>query len=617
MMSIWSRVGFAGRVLMALWGAGCGRSEPGIVVEQSSVSSDGEDVSTAGAGDEHEALPAPAPARDASPAGAATAPTDIDPPVGGDTPGLTQDEDQNAAAAFCALLAEDRTEQNLLAIRRLGLELSSVRVEGRLGAPTTTEAGLAAPLEIEKVWLGPTFLEGSRTLVMLDPAETAGLELPGTFIVGFGTQSAGVGGNVYPQRAAPGGMPWWESEVIIPSAERDRFSDLLRYEIAGEPLVAVVQVGTPDIEPARLLRVRTLVGDVPDLITVPWDRSVFDANFPGPGPRNYLATFSALGAQGSNGLRSGTLLDFRPYDAEVRAMAERALAAPPPERDVAALIEAAEAYRTGWWVHRAPVVVATQISGIAHECCTGAGGTYFAHDVVRDFWGTSGVSRLMLGGHAYFSDEPCGERFIFAIRGLEDASPAEPASSFACGAPSAWPFVSSSLRVPEVLARFIDSDATRANVERWLRSPEPRQLLRRAGDTRPPFALGAHAIWSQPLSLEEALVAAPLTWLNVVGASAEDGSRIIIETSFYSAREDRAPQRFELDAECLDPLLSRGGEWLVPLVVDDPTEAILSMNEENAFLIPGVVLPNARYVKRAAEKFRSAVGADAILELGR
>lgn len=605
---MWIRVGFAGRALIALWGAGCGRSEPSSLVGQPSVGSEREPVAAAGAGDEDEnvAPPASAPTIDASPPVGATAPTDIDEPVGGD---VTPGEGPNAAAELCALLEQDRTEQNLLALRRLGLELSGVRVEGRLGAPITTADGLFAPLDLDKVWLGPTFLEGSRTLVELDPAESAGLELPGRYILGFAP-------TAYPRRNPAGGLPSWESEVIIPSAERDSFSDLLRYEIRGEPLVAVVQVGTPDGEPARLLRVRTLAGEVPDFVAVQWDRAVFDADFPEPGARNYLATFASIHSLGPTDLSPAALLDFRPYDAEARAMAERALAAP-VERDVVGLREAAQAYRTGWRIHRAPVVVATRISGIAHECCTGAGGTFFAHDVVRDFRGTSGGLRLMLGGHDYFSDEQCGDGFVFALRGLEEASPAEPGSSFACGASTTWPSLSSYLRVPEIQARLVDSEATRTNVERWLRSPEPRQLLRRAGDTRPPFGLGAHAVWSQPMSLEQALVAAPLIWVNVVGASAEDGARITVETSFSPGPSAHLPlQRFEIDAECLDPRLLRAGEWLVPLVVDEAADAKSSGDEDNAFLIPGVVLPNSRSVARIASSFRSAVSADQVLEVG-
>jgi hypothetical protein len=70
----------------------------------------------------------------------------------------------------------------------------------------------------------------------------------------------------------------------------------------------------------------------------------------------------------------------------------------------------------------------------------------------------------------------------------------------------------------------------------------------------------------------------------------------VIETTFGELPFDRPRQRFELDADCAEPLLSRPGERLVPLAVDDPSVAIESGTEADAFLLPGVVLPNYRYV---------------------
>jgi hypothetical protein len=518
--------------------------------------------------------------------------------------------DPAAAAALCAALGEDRSAHNLRTVNRLGLEMSSVRVEGSVGLPVTDPYGnTSVPLEIEKVWVGPTFLEGTRTLISMDAAELAGFEHPGRYIVGFGSTVSGIGGSDYPARGDAGAMSSWDKEVIIPAAERDDFADWLSYGIQGEALVAVVEVADQNEETSRLAVIETLGGDVPPSITVHWNGSVYDANFPGVDGQRYLATFRFIHRSEPIGADVGVLADFRPYDAAARRTALAALAAPRPERDLAALVRAAREYRSAWTVHRAPLVVATQIGGIAHECCSGAGGTYYSHDVIGMFRGDAEMTRVMLGGHDYFSEERCGESYVLALSELEGAAPAGPASSFACGEPNAWPSVDW-VSVPRIDARFVDSEVIRAQVERWLRSPEPRYLLRRESDTRPPFALGPDAVWSQPIPIERALSSAPLYWVDVVGVSASTG-RVMIETSFSPWQLEHLPrQRFELDAECIDPLLARGGRWLVPVVMlADEVDAANALIEPTAFIIPGVVLPNHGYIRRIVDRFLYASGA--------
>jgi hypothetical protein len=521
--------------------------------------------------------------------------------------------DPVAAAALCAALGADRGAENLRAVNRLGLEMSSVRVEGSLGLPVTDPYGNAlAPLEIEKVWVGPTFLEGERVLIDMDAAELAGFEQPGRYIVGFGTTVPGIGANHYPVRGEAGAMASWGKEVIIPIAERDDFADLLSYGIQGEPLVAVVEVTSQNEETSQLTVIEALGGDVPPSVAVHWPGYVYDANFPSVGGQRYLATFRSIDWHDVMGADVGVLADFRPYDAAARAAALAALAAPRPRRDVPGLVQAAREYRTAWTVHRAPVVVATQIGGIAHECCSGAGGTYFSHDVVGIFRGAAEMTRVMLGGHDYFSDERCGESYVLALSELEGAAPAELASAFACGEPNAWPSVNW-VSVPRIDARFVDSEAVRSQVNRWLRSPEPRYLLRRDADTRAPFALSPDAVWSQPMPIDRALTTAHLYWVDVVGVNESTG-RLVIETTFSPWELEHLPrQRFELDAECIDPLLARGGRWFVPIMMlDDAFGAATAEIEPTAFIIPGVVLPYHRYIEGIAHRFLYAAGGEGV-----
>jgi len=524
--------------------------------------------------------------------------------------------DPAAAAALCAALGEDRLEQNLRAVNRLGLEMSSVRVEGTLGNPVTDVFGERhAVLTIEKVWVGPTFLEGAQTLVGLSSGELAGLKLPGSYIVGFGTTIDGFLANPYPVQVVEASMSVWDKEVIIPSAERDHFADLLSYGIEGEPLVAVVQVVARD--GYKSLRVvETLAGNLPGSITMPWLSTPYVADFPEPGEQNYLATFRRVYLHEGTGRYLGDLLDFRPYDATVREMAQRALAAPRAPRDLAALRRAADEYRLAWAVHRSSFVAATRIVGAARETCAGYCDTYFAYDVLEDLRGgnaarvllDSGVTEDSQGNEAYPS-ERCGDTAVVAVSESEsDAASADTAVPFACGEPSDWPHVDRHV-LPRVNARWVDSEATRAQVRGWLRSPEPRHLMRREADRRAPFALGPDAVWSRPMSEDQALVTAPLVWISVVGLSESTG-RLVVETSFSSWPNEPAPrQRLELDAECNDQLAAFPGEWLVPLVMDDGAGPLY---EGDAFIIPGVVLPNFGYINRIVDKLRFTTNADEI-----
>jgi hypothetical protein len=569
------------------------------------VPSEGSDEATP-EGDDSAVFAVPFPSDEATAAvGGSPGPAEMAPSLL-DTAGAM---DPEASAALCASLGADRAVQSLLAVNRLGLEMSATRVEGTVSEPVIDAYGNAlATLEIEKVWVGPTFLEGARTRIDMDAGELSGLEVPGRYILGFGSMVSGVGANALPVRGEAGALSLWDKQVMIPSAERDRFADLLSYGIQGEPLVAVVEVTTPNDYGSRLAVIETLAGEMPDVITMHWEGPLFGASFPSVGPQRYLATFVSIYRHELSGNHFGSVRDFRPYDVAARATVERELAAPLPARDVQDSLKAALEQRMAWVVHRAPLVVATQISGIAHECCSGAGGTYFSHDVLGVFRGGAATPRLMLGGHDYFSDERCGDAFLLAIGGVESADPALPASAFACGAPGESPSVDW-LSVPHVDARLVDTEGNRALVNRWLRSPEPRLLLRRDADERAPFALGPDAVWSQPLSVEQALVTAELRWINVVGVDESTG-RIVIETTFGELPFDHLPrQRFELDADCAEPLLSRPGERLVPLAVDDPSVAIESGTEADAFLVPGVVLPSYGYVYRTAQKYRYAVGA--------
>ena len=72
-------------------------------------------------------------------------------------------------------------------------------------------------------------------------------------------------------------------------------------------------------------------------------------------------------------------------------------------------LEFTQWYDIGWSVKLAPHVVTTAVSGTAWECCSGAGGIFFSHEIDEVIIGDSDQTHILTGGHAYYGSEACGD----------------------------------------------------------------------------------------------------------------------------------------------------------------------------------------------------------------
>jgi hypothetical protein len=264
-----------------------------------------------------------------------------------------------------------------------------------------------------------------------------------------------------------------------------------------------------------------------------------------------------------------------------------------PDFDVG-LATAAENERIPWAFHRAPEVLATRITGISNECCTGAGGMYFTHEVTRDFRGDRGevaAAATLLGGHGYYSEEQCGDAFLVAGSNVSSV-PAGTESYFACEAPGSLPPPYEYQRTANEHVKLADSPEARLQVERWVAAPDPVYLLHDEGSPPSAPVLDERAIWSQPVSMLRALAGARFAWIRVVAVTREgDRNDVVLETTFDTNDLEGLRRRVRLSATCLDPrLLREGATWLAPLVVDQ-TSSIDDPLEAGAFLVPGVLFP--------------------------
>ena len=527
--------------------------------------------------------------------------TDVGVPGGLDAPASEDSSVADASASVCDPWSSDRTQQDIDAINRIGLLLSPARVEGTLGAPVPDGEGARAPLTITKVWFGPTFLEGETVWVDLDPAEVAALDLPSSAILGFG-------GNPYPTVDDDGQAVWWSMNAAIPVERRETVADLLGYSADLAPSVGVVRIVGQDADRTRFEVVETLAGELPKEISTNWTTSVYAAPFPGVSDALFIAGFREVTWTEAAGLHLGTTIDFRPWTEEAEAEVVAAFADPEPALDGAALSAARETYLEGWAFHRAPDVVATTVTGIAGECCTGAGGTYYAHDVVADLRGTAAASRLMLGGHGYPDDGACGDDLLLGLYGLEGMTP-EPASAFSCDLASA-PSLPTGLPVPVARVQRPDTPAGREQVLAWLSANEPLYRLHAETDVATLPAIDGPSPWSTPVTVEQALSIGSVWLIDIVAtAPVEGGTEVTLETTFAAHHYDHLERhRAKVVFPCGDPrLLEVGSSWLVPVVVDGAPKGPSDLDASGAFLVPGVLLPDQAHIQRVISLVASAV----------
>ena len=352
--------------------------------------------------------------------------------------------------------------------------------------------------------------------------------------------------------------------------------------------MASVEVVTRSESSGELRVHETLRGTLPDIVEPYWFGTQYGP-FPEVGPTRYLASFEHIEMDPATGRARGTILDLRVDDEAARAEVTAALALPPVV-DVAALDSFAETYADSWVFHRAPRVVATRVSGIAQECCTGAGGTFVVHDVTEDLRGDAERDVLVRGGHAYYSEETCGDERILGAGPLVPSDAEDVADCDGQGA------VDTTAAATAIFVERAGSAAAREEVRGWLAAAPPLYRIGPPDAAVVPATAADAPPWSTVVGFEEALTTG-LVEIRIVDARTTDaGHEVLFETKLRSDWPEREETfRAKIAFACGDPRLTEvGARWLVPITGGDGfaiSEVADAIDARALFIVPGVVLP--------------------------
>ena len=499
--------------------------------------------------------------------------------------------------AICEQSAEALTAANLRALRRFALHEAEAIIEGRLGAPKTVQDWEYAPLTIETVHYGWGFLAGTEVMIPLRGAQAEGLPSDEPRVIAL-SQSR-------PSPWDGDDRPQWSNPLAILSAdEAAEHEDQIGYKAHLTDHVAVVRVVEQDEYRTTFEVVDALKGTFPQRFSDNW---YADWGLPYPPPATddgelWIASTLGLTEYEDGAVVIGSVYDLRPATDEHLARVMDALAHPDERFSRDAIAARRDEVLTAYRFHLAPRVVAAVVSGMAEECCTGAGGTFVQHDVHEVLRGDDLPPRFITGGHGYYGDEVCGDAYLHGLGDVIDPGPVvgEPFDCLQYPDTGWWdaygPAIGSAAQI-----RLPTSDEGRARVEAWLAAAPPLLQLHDAQADPPgaaPEEVSDGTPWSTPMDAAEAfLVATHHVLITIEEVSGGDGEpwRVRFSTTLSRHEYDHLTRyEFALRFTCGDErLLAPGTRWIAPLVMLDPVTYYPEYVPDpgRGFLLPGVLVP--------------------------
>jgi hypothetical protein len=495
-------------------------------------------------------------------------------------------------AALCSAWTADLTAQNQSALELNGFFNSRAILEGTLGARFDEAGSSWARFTIDKVRAGIAFLEGREVAIAMGPGLHATFGAGASVLVGLSST-----------------RPYMQSGVSLPTfnnllaiAAKDQVTlpdDVLGFRAWQTPNVVVLrvrEVPPPATEVFAFDVIETLAGSLPEPYTL------------------WMASAGPFGARVGDELIAGfaigqEMVELRPNNADERARALRGIAALAPgafapryRGELEAARAEATRYRLAWTFGRAQWVLGLEVSGLSAECCTGAGGTFFANTVTDLLRGTAPAGPVLTGGHGVYNDETCGERYLYAMRSLATLTTGE-LINYGCPRGTQTSSVASS----GVDARLPATAADRADVDLWLRSA-PALLRMFPPTVSPPADAFAAptlpAVWSVPTPAITALQARHhLALMTIVGVQPQPGGghSIRVSTPFWPRDlPSMTIHQVSLHVPCADPrLLQVGRRWVGAVMGVEPFsgstgEAGTQLALQRLMLIPGFLLPGER-----------------------
>jgi hypothetical protein len=502
----------------------------------------------------------------------------------------------------CDYWDKDLLQDNINAVNRLGLGLSDSVVQGILSESIIQSGDIFVRFTIEKVWHGSSFLKDFSFWVPFDELELEDLTLPANVVIGFR-------GNTYPYEHDGLEDPvWWQKTAIVDVEKIDENS--LGPMSFKTPFIVVAKLIEQNEDFSRFEVSETLKGeDVPETFIVTWSFSVWSVPFPEPGDTDYLISLTHLSQLSDSEDFHGTISDFRVHNETNREIIVSELESPRTYWDKSAVDSFKESYLLGWSCFLAPYIYTAEVNGIADECCTGAGGTFIRHSITEFIKGEGDSPQIVTGGHAYYGDESCGDQMIMVSHTLGDMSGFE-SDDFSCES-SGMVYADAIVDGfhPERLKSFDFSTENISNVEKWISSHGP--ILRLFGEEdlisdNHLFLENTNSIWSTSQAAEYAILMATHIALikieEVVEHQDPQWYEVTISTTFNETAYDHEPLfRVKMGFKCGDKrFLEVGSEWLSFMIFDTGFSPFSdeSIDYSNAFIIPGLLLPNRTYIKQ-------------------
>jgi hypothetical protein len=501
------------------------------------------------------------------------------------------------AADGCALWYEDLTAANLASLHRFALSQGLAVVTGAFGDAVKLQYDTYLPMTITEVHFGWSFLVGIETMVRVEPLLVETLAGSSGWTVAFSQPHP----TSWEQDERP---VWGNALAFVPAEEASAMPDAVGYRTLATNLVAVVRIVAQDEYRTTFEVVDALQGTFPAAFQDNWYES-WGLPYPDVADgedEHWIASVYGL-TEYPEGVVLGSVYDFRPATPEALAVVMAELESPYAPYDVQQLRAERDERLAGLRFHHSPAVVSSVVSGLAMECCTGAGGTFVEHEVMEVLRGTGLPPRFVIGGHAYYGEEACGDPFLYGLSTVVDPAPfmEEPFDCLEYPEMDSWdaygPPITSGVAV-----RLPHSASNLALVKDWLTASTPLYQLYAPGAAVPAEALAqdpSNAPWSQPQDAVEAFVNAThiaLIQVDEITYDAANDAHTVLFSTTFSTHEYEHLERYtvKLAFRCGDSRLLQEGSRLVGgLVLLDAWSygADEGPDLTRSFLVPGALLP--------------------------
>lgn len=497
--------------------------------------------------------------------------------------------------AFCAALQADVAEENLRSVWRFAYGHAQALVHGTFEETKEVQGGtLYGRLVVDAIPFGWSFLVGQQVWVPI-PEDYPEPLVSTTWTVALSNSRPTLW-------EAEGILEWGNLLALIPDDEMETIPMSVQAARCVGLMAAEVRIVQQDEYRTTFEVVDALKGSFPATFADNW-YAQWNLPYPAPSDQKWLVTLSPLTPYEESGgtLYIGTIYDAQPSTPQAKEQLLQLLALSPPQEEVVAWQAERQRYQESFQYHSAPWVVSSVVTGRADECCTGAGGTYFAHEVLQYLKGQLSSDLFVTGGHAYYGEEQCGDGFLVALGGYLDPT-ALMVPPFDCkeypdsSVWEAWEPIESQVALQKPVSQQLLAD-----VASWVAaSPPVYQLLPASQSAAPEVAAQDpnNAPWSMPMDAIQALrfgsEVAIVTIKEVVSDEAAGTHVVTIETTFSLYEYDHIPRyQLKMAFSCGDPrLLEVGARWVAGLYrpnrsapPDDPS------NSSSLFMIPGSLLP--------------------------